>query len=406
MRGEILSVGTELLLGQILNTNTQYLSQRLAEAGVEVYWHTTVGDNPGRLAGAFRAGFERSDIVIVTGGLGPTGDDLTKETLASVMGRRLVMDEAALAVVRSFFDQRGLTWTENNAKQAAMPEGAIMLANPRGTAPGVWLEVDGHIGVLLPGPPGEMQPMFEESVLPRLLARTGQVLFSRMLRVAGLGESAVETRLKDLMDGSNPTLAPYAKPGEVHLRLTAKARTQQECEALIAPLESEVRSRLGVLIYGTDDMSLSEAILAKLKSRGETLAVAESATGGLVQSRLTDVPGSSDVLLGGAVVYHPSVKTLYADVSQQLIEESGPVSAAVVAALSHGVARRLNADVGLATVGWAGPTADGTVGECFSAVALDGRTDVRHHQFARGRADTRARLTQAALVHLWQLLQG
>ncbi|HOA16052.1 MAG TPA: competence/damage-inducible protein A [Bacillota bacterium] len=298
---EIICVGTEILLGDIVNTNAQYISKGLAQIGLDTYFQTVVGDNPERLAGAIEVAKSRADVLIFTGGLGPTYDDLTKETVAKSFGRRLVMDEKCLEELTSFFTRNNRPMTDNNRKQAMMPEGAIVLANPQGTAPGCIIEgAGGKVAVLMPGPPREMQPMFDNLVKPYLRRFSDEVLVSRVVRVIGIGESAMEDRLIDMMRTmTNPTIAPYAKTGECILRVTAKAKNEKDAYALIEPLIQEIRLRLGEHVYGVDIDSLEEHIVGLLAKGSKTVAFAEAGTGGAASQRISSVPGSENVMKAG-----------------------------------------------------------------------------------------------------------
>ncbi len=285
---EILCVGTEILLGDIVNTNAQYIAKGLARLGIDVYYQTVVGDNPARLESALQIAKGRADIIITTGGLGPTYDDLTKETVARSFGRKLVMDEKCLLELTSFFTRLGREMTENNKKQAMMPEGAVILDNPQGTAPGCIIEGDdGKVAIMMPGPPREMKPMFDNLVAPYLRKYSEYALFSSVLRVIGIGESAMEMRVLDIMESmTNPTVAPYAKSGECILRVTAKARDEHEAKELMAPVIEEIRRRLGEHVYGVDIDSLEQHIAQLLEEKDKTIAFAEICTGGIAAERL------------------------------------------------------------------------------------------------------------------------
>jgi nicotinamide-nucleotide amidase len=361
MQLELFSVGTELLLGEIVDTNAAYLAQKLSELGVNVYYKTTVGDNPERLAAALRTSLERADGVLATGGLGPTDDDITAAVVAQVMGEPLVADEGATDRIRSVVRQRGIRLLDSLLKQARVPRGAIVVPNPVGTAAGFILSKNGKTVIALPGVPSEMKPMVEQTVLPYLAEKMQQegpaTLVSRVLRFAGIGESQVEADLRDLVTGqSNPTIAPLAKTGEVHLRLTARAATRQMGLELIAPLESEIRRRLGDFIYGADEETLELVVGRLLRQAGQTLAVAESCTGGLIGHRLTNVPGSSDYLVASLVTYSNQSKTSILGVPADVISQHGAASAECAAAMAEGVRRVCDADIGASVTGIAGPT--------------------------------------------------
>lgn len=304
MNVEILAVGSELLLGQIANTNAQYISQRLSQLGINVYYHTVVGDNRKRMLEALKIASSRADIIITTGGLGPTLDDITKETVAEYLGLPLVLHQPSVDAIKEYFRSRNRICTQNNLKQAMFPEKAIVLKNSVGTAPGAIIEEDEKIYIILPGPPRELKPMFEKYVMPYLEGKSGEKIFSRVLRIYGMGESMVEEKVRDLLEKQqNPTIAPLASFGEVTLRLTVKCKRDQDPWPLIKPLEDEIRRRLGDAIYGVDDDTLESVVVDLLKKNDCTLATAESCTGGLIANRITNVPGASEVFLEGMITY-------------------------------------------------------------------------------------------------------
>ena len=413
MKAELIFVGTELLLGDILNTNAQYLARRLSDLGIDNYFQVTVGDNADRLAFTVRRALERSDVVIATGGLGPTMDDLTKETIADVLGLPLVIHEPSLARIEGFFKSRGRQMTENNRKQALLPGGAIVMTNEVGTAPGMIIEWNGKAVAILPGPPNEMAPMFEDHLAPYLARRSGgeaKRLVSLTLKFCGIGESAVEAWLDDLIRGqSDPTIAPYAKMGEVHLRLATKASSEEEGYARLRPIEEEIRQRLGHHIFGTDRDLLEAAVGGLLRARDLTLALAESCTGGLLAKRLTDIPGSSDYFLLGAVTYANSAKIGALGVPEDTLVAHGAVSEETARAMAEGVRRLSGADLGLAITGIAGPsggTPEKPVGTVHFALASRGETVSVKEQLWGSRSDIRIRAAQAALVMLWRSLKA
>ena len=294
---EIICVGTEILMGNIVNTNAAYLAEQCAGLGLSCYYQSVVGDNHDRLFEVIKTAAGRSDIVILSGGLGPTQDDLTKETAAEVLGKDLYMHEESKEAIITYMTRRGITITENNWKQAMVPEGCIVVPNANGTAPGIIMEDNGSRIILLPGPPGELIPMFENSILPYLRKIAPDVLYSVMIKICGVGESNVEDRIQDIIDAqSNPTIATYAKTGEVHLRITAKAKEEDEAKQLVQPVVKEIMKRFGKNIYTKDEnISLEAAIINELTDRQMTLGVAESCTGGLLSARLINVPGASEV---------------------------------------------------------------------------------------------------------------
>ena len=392
---ELIAVGTELLLGNIANTDAQMLSKGLSALGINVYYHTVVGDNPQRLKAAVEIAKSRADIIITTGGLGPTCDDLTKNVLAECFGKKLVYDEASAERIRDYFQRLhpGGTMTENNLQQAYLPEGCTIFSNDWGTAPGCAFEADGVRVIMLPGPPNECTPMFEHRAVPYLRALADGVIASRTLKIFGMGESAVEARLRDRMNAlTNPTLAPYAKTGEVELRITAKAATVEEARALIVPVEEAVRDMFGPLVYGAEVASMEAVVLDLLKEKGLTLGTAESCTGGLVAKRMTDLPGSSAVFKGGVVSYTNEVKAGVLGVPQAMLDEFGAVSAQVARAMAQGARRVLGCDLAVSLTGVAGPDPDdrnNPVGLIYVALDTPKGTRVRELHLINGRARIR-----------------
>jgi nicotinamide-nucleotide amidase len=363
VRCEIIGVGTELLLGQIVNTNAAWIGQRLADVGWDCLRHTVVGDNTERIAEAIREALGRADAVILTGGLGPTQDDVTREALAEVAGVALVRRPELEAWLRERFGGMGVQrMAEMNLRQADVPEGARTIDNPRGTAPGLIMEIDGKPVYAVPGVPREMEGMLEQVVLPDLAARAGEgrAIVSRTLRTAGVGESRLAERLTPMWEevgtGRQVTMAYLASPGEVRVRLTAVGRTREEALAEIAPVEARVREELGDIVYGTDDKTLEAVVGRLLRGRGLTLATAESLTGGLLGGRITGIPGASDYYLGGVVAYATDAKASRLGVDPDLLATDGPVSEPVAAAMAAGARKAFGADLGLAATGVAGPT--------------------------------------------------
>ncbi len=413
MQIELLSVGTELLLGEILDTNAAYLAEKLSGLGINVYYQTTVGDNLERLAAALHIALARADGVLATGGLGPTEDDLTAAAVARVAGLELALDEQAAARIRAFARQRGLASADGLLKQARVPAGARPIPNPVGTAPGFILSTGGKIIIALPGVPTEMTAMAEQTVLPylaELAAREGAAtIVSRVLRLAGIGESQAEAQLQDLIQAqSNPTIAPLAKPAEVRIRLTARAPDRAAALEMIRPLEQEIRRRLGEHIYGADDETLEQLIGGLLRARGETLALAESCTGGLIGHRITAVPGSSAYLLASLVTYADEAKVRFLGVPPQMIRDHGAVSAEVARAMAAGARRACGADVGLSVTGIAGPTGatdSKPVGLTYVAVADADGGEVEEHHLRGDRAMVKERGAQAALYLLLRRLR-
>lgn len=356
---EILSVGTELLLGNIANTDAQMISQGLSQLGINVYYHTVVGDNPQRVRQAVDIARGRADILITTGGLGPTCDDLTKVAVAQAFGKELVYHEPSAQRIRERFAARGTPVTENNFQQAMVPEGCTVLDNDWGTAPGVAFASGGTHVLMLPGPPRECEKMFRHRALPYLQKLSDGVIASRTVKTFGIGESAAEALLRDLMNAlHNPTLAPYAKPTGTELRITAHAPTREEALRLIAPVEEQVKAILGDKVIGVDVDSLEEVCFALLKDRVLTVGTAESCTGGLLAKLLTDLPGSSAVFRGGVVSYTNGVKAGLLGVPQDLLDRYGAVSPQVAEAMARGAKAALGCDIALSTTGVAGPDAD------------------------------------------------
>ena len=356
MNAELIAVGTELLLGEISNTDGQYISQKLASLGINVFYHTVVGDNPARLEKVLEDASRRSDLVITTGGLGPTYDDLTKELICKVFGRKLVLHEESLARIEAFFTDRGKPMTENNIKQAYLPEGCTVFANDWGTAPGCAFETENCTVAMLPGPPRECRPMTDLRLVPYLASKGDGVIYSDSVRICGMGESAVEDILRPIMENAvNPTVAPYCKLGEVELRVTAKAESEAAAKALTAPVVEKIKEILGDVVYGVNIDNLEQAVVAELKEKGLTLATAESCTGGLVSKRITDVSGSSEVFLGGVVSYANSVKEGVLGVKSETLASVGAVSVETAGEMAKGVCALTGADVGVSLTGIAGP---------------------------------------------------
>ena len=395
---ELIAVGTELLLGNIANTDAQMLSKGLSALGINVYYHTVVGDNPQRLRTAVELAKSRADILITTGGLGPTCDDLTKNVLAEAFGKQLVFHEPSARRIRSYFQRLGREMTGNNLQQAMLPEGCTVLDNDWGTAPGVAFEAGGIHVVMLPGPPRECRAMFTHRALPYLRALADGTIVSRTLKIFGMGESSVEALLRERMNAmANPTLAPYAKEGEMELRITAKAPTEAEARDLIAPVEEELRDLLGDVIYGADVKSLEEVAFALMEAQGLTFGTAESCTGGLVAKRMTDLPGASAVLKGGVVSYTDEVKHNVLGVPQALLDQYGAVSPQVAEAMARGARRVLGCDLAVSTTGVAGPDPDdrgNPVGTVYVGLSWQGGSLVR--RLALGGDRPRIRLLAAS----------
>ena len=357
---EILCVGTELLLGDIVNTNAAFLSQRLAALGICVYRHTAVGDNPKRLEAALKSALDSADLVITSGGLGPTYDDLTKETVAACLGLQLEEHEESLTRITDYFARTGRVMTDNNKKQAMMPKGAHVFNNNYGTAPAlaIYKEENNKTVIMLPGPPGELIPIFNEEVTPYLKERTDSVLVSENVHIIGMGESAVEEKIRSIMtESENPTVAPYCKEGEVRLRVTAKAENEADarkmCDKMI---ERILESEVGGYVYGINVDSIERALVDALHEHSLTLCTAESCTGGLIAERITSVAGCSDVFFGGCVTYTNEIKQRLLGVSTQTLEVHGAVSAATAMEMARGARERLGTDIAVSATGLAGPT--------------------------------------------------
>lgn len=370
---EILCVGTELLLGDIINTNEQFLSKELAAMGISVLHRSTVGDNPERLAAELKTALSRSDIVITSGGLGPTTDDLTKEVCCSTMGFELYEDEATVERIRAYFCKKGIDMPENNKKQALLPVGGTVFENNHGTAPGAALERDGKCVILLPGPPGELIPMFNESVRVFLKKYSHGVIVSHTVNVIGVGESAVAQMIDDLLAAENPTVAPYAKSGEVRLRITAKAEDRTTADEMCRPIIDTICSRLDDAVYGVDMTSIEERVVKLLLQKGKKIASAESCTAGYIPKRITDIPGSSEVFECGIVSYSNRIKSEVLGVSEETLEKYGAVSEQTVREMALGAKRVSGADIAVATTGIAGPGgADGLPAGLSFAAVTDG----------------------------------
>ena len=369
---EILTIGTEILLGDLLDTNAAWISGRLAALGVSIYRHTTVGDNKKRITAALKEAVSRADLVITTGGLGPTSDDLTNACLGEAAGREMVEYPEARRHVDEMFKRFGRTPTQSNYKQALFPEGSGLIPNPAGTAMGAMLELDGALVATFPGVPGEMKGMFEETLEPLIKERSEGSILSRTLWFTGIGESALAEKVQDLLDASDPTVAPLAGQGKVRLRITTRAGTTEEAEEKIAPVADEILSRLGDYYFGEDDETLESAIGKLLTGRGETLALAESCTGGLLAKRLTDRAGSSAFFTEGLVTYSNEAKERLLGVPHELLVQHGAVSEPVAKAMAEGVRKTAGTDYGLSVTGVAGPdggTEEKPVGLVFVGIS-------------------------------------
>lgn len=400
---ELISVGTEILLGNIVNTNAQFLAEECASLGYSLYYQTVVGDNDKRLAQALETALSRADIIITTGGLGPTKDDLTKEVAASVLGKALIEDENSLKRIKYLFS--GLNIKEispNNYKQALIIENSIVLDNDNGTAPGLIAEQDDKAIVLLPGPPGEMIPMFNKKVAPYLRAKNNETIYSVMVKLSGIGESTAAQMIDDLIDEqTNPTIAPYAKSSEVHLRITAKAESEEEAKLLIAPLLKEVQNRLGEYIYTVnEEETLEDVTVNLLKKHNLRLSTAESCTGGLLAGRIVNVSGASVVFHEGYITYSNEAKEKILNVDKAVLEEFGAVSQETAQQMARGCAKVSFSDIGIATTGIAGPeggTVDKPVGLVYIAAYFKGKVKIEKYGFKGSREKIRQNTVARAI---------
>ena len=403
MIAEVISVGTELLLGNIVNTNAQFLAEKCALLGLSMYHQTVVGDNPERLSQCIRTALDRADIVIFTGGLGPTEDDLTKEVCAQVMGLPLKEDPHTRARIQEYFQNSIYKKiTENNWKQAMVPEGARVLDNHNGTAPGLILEKDGKTAILLPGPPGELYPLFNQQVYPYLQELCPEKILSRMVKICGCGESMVEEQILDLIDTqTNPTIATYAKTGEVHLRVTAKAASTEAAEQMIKPVVKELKKRFGSKVYSVkEEGTLEMAVVRLLKKHELTVTTAESCTGGLLAGRIVNVPGASQVFREGFITYSNKAKRKVLDVSKSTLKKYGAVSKETAREMAAGGAFAADADICIAITGLAGPdggTEEKPVGLVYMACYMDGNVTVEKYQFKGNRNKIREQSVVKAL---------
>ncbi|URZ02973.1 competence/damage-inducible protein A [Clostridium felsineum] len=381
MKVEILCVGTELLLGDILNTNAQFLSKEFSSMGFSMYHQTVVGDNVERLKKEFELALGRADIIVTTGGLGPTKDDLTKETAAEFFNKKLIFDKNSYDKIVDYFNRVGRTISENNKKQAYFPEGCTILKNDHGTAPGCIIDENGKIVILLPGPPREIVPMFKNYVAPYLKKYQEGTIISKVLRVSGVGEGRAAEMLEGLIDNqTNPTIAPYAKDNEVTFRITAKAENEGRAEKLIEPIEKKVREILKDSVYGEGDTSLENVLGAMLIDKKLTIATAESCTGGLLAGKLINYPGISEVFMEGAVTYTNEAKIKRLGVKKETLDKHGAVSSETAAEMAEGIAKTAGTDIGIATTGIAGPgggTEEKPVGLVYVGLYIKGKVMTR-----------------------------
>lgn len=408
MTVELISVGTEILLGNIVNTNAAYLAEKIAALGLSCYHQSAVGDNEERLEDALRLALSRSDIVILSGGLGPTKDDLTKEVTAKVFGKKLVEDAHTKERIQAYFDRIHTKnkITSNNWKQAVIPEEAVVVDNHNGTAPGLILKGEnGKTAILLPGPPNEIKPMFERDIAPYLNRLQPEGIYSKMVKVCSVGESRAETMVADIMDAqTNPTLAPYAKTGEVHFRVTAKAKDEESANALMEPMVRELYARFGDKIYTTkEQVTLEEAIVELLKEKGMTVTTAESCTGGLLAGRIMNVAGASAVYQEGYITYSNRAKEKLLGVSEETLRTYGAVSAETAAQMAEGAAKAAEADAALAVTGIAGPgggSSEKPVGLVYVGCFVKGRVRTEEFIFTGNREKNRDYAVVRALTVL------
>lgn len=404
MNAEIIAVGTEILLGDIVNTNAQFLSKKLAQMGISVYHQSVVGDNSNRLKEELNESFKRSDIVITTGGLGPTKDDLTKEIGAEYFNKEMILNEESLETIKNYFKKQGRKLSKNNEKQAYFPKDSIILPNNFGTAPGCIIEENNKYLIMLPGPPREIIPMFEQHVVPYFKKFNEGVLISKVLKICGMGESQVVTEINHLIENqTNPTVAPYAKENEVTLRLTAKASNEEDALSLIAPLEKEIKDILGDNIYGTDSDTLEGVIGNFLIENNLSIATAESCTGGLLCGRLVNYPGISKCLVEGIVTYSNDSKMNRIGVKKETLENFGAVSEETALEMAKGVAKTSGADIGISTTGIAGPsggTDEKPIGLVYIGYYIQGKSFAKRFVFPGNRESIRNRTVTVALDYL------
>lgn len=410
MRAEIIAVGSELLLGQIVNTNAQFLSAQLAEMGINIHYHTVVGDNKGRLLDAIQIAESRADILLFSGGLGPTKDDLTKQTIAEHLGTSLVLDEDALQFIEEFFAQRKRPMTENNKQQALVFEGATVLKNHNGMAPGMYYKKDKHAYILLPGPPKELEPMFQYEAKPLIAKQVlnNRMIYSHVIRFYGIGEAELETRLEDLIDQqTNPTIAPLASDGEVTIRLTATGETEEEAWKAIQKVQAEILNRVGKYVYGYNNDSLPLKLKEMLINQNLKIAAAESMTAGLFQAELATIPGMAQALVGGIVAYNEDVKINQLGVDPVIIDEHSVVSSQCAEDMARKIQALFKADIGVGITGAAGPDEHGgqPAGTVWIGIAFQGNTYSYELHLSGMRNTNRIRAVKFTIHYLLQLLR-
>lgn len=408
MIAEVICIGTEILLGDIVNTNGAFLSRELAALGINMYHQSVVGDNAQRLKESLTLALERADVVLTTGGLGPTYDDLTKKTVADYFGVGMEMHEPSVKKIEALFVNLKKTMTPNNLLQAQVPQGSTVFFNDAGLAPGVAVEKDGKTVIMMPGPPSEMRPMFMNHISPYLLQRTGGVICSKTLYIFGMGESLVEDKLRELMLAStNPTVAPYAKRGEVQVRVSAKAQSEQKAQALIDPVVAQVKRMLGDVVYGVDIGSMQNALVQTLMEKKLIAATAESCTGGLVSAAITDIPGSSAVFAGGVCTYTNALKTKLLRVSEDTLATVGAVSPETAQQMAMGVRALTGANIGVGITGIAGPgggSDEKPVGLVYVAISSDTHSEVKKLMLSRGHKDERDLIRHIAKLNALSMM--
>ncbi|WP_195603906.1 competence/damage-inducible protein A [Clostridium tyrobutyricum] len=405
MKAEILCVGTEILLGDIVNTNAQFISRELASIGIDVYHQSVVGDNPKRLLEELTSSFKRVDIVVTSGGLGPTPDDLTKEIGAQFFKKKMILDQNTVDKLKNYFDKMGRSYLKgNNMKQAYFPEGCTIMENDHGTAPGCIINENGKILIVLPGPPRELKPMFLNSAGPFLKKYSSETIKSKILRLYGIGEGEMAQRIKELIDkSSNPTIAPYAKENDVTLRITARANTEKDALKLIKPLEDKVKNILGDNIYGYGETSMEEVVAKILVERNLTISTAESCTGGLIAAKFINYPGISSVFLDGAVTYSNEAKMHRLNVKKETLDKFGAVSEETAREMAEGIAKTSGTDIGLSTTGIAGPdggSEEKPVGLVYVGLYIKGDVFVKKLQLSGERNKVRNRAAVSAIDYL------
>lgn len=403
MKAEILSIGTELLLGHIVNTNASFLSERLAGLGIDVYYQATVGDNPLRLTKAVKEALKRSDIVIATGGLGPTVDDVTIETLAKFAGKKLVLNKVVLGDLKAYFRMKHVPFPEETTRQAYIPKGIKWIRNMVGTAPGLIFEINGKVIIILPGPPREMEPMFDKDIAPYLKRRfrLSSSLLSRTVKITGLAESQINRIVMDLLEMEPPTtVGIYAKLGQVELKIMSKYADERRARREIKRIEAIIHSRLGPFIFGYDDETLESTVGKLLRSKEKTISIAESCTGGLISHRLTNVSGSSAYFIAGLIAYSNRIKSDVLKVSRESLNRFGAVSPQVAEQMADGMRKLAGTDTSLAVTGIAGPsggTKSKPVGLVYAAFSSKSKTIVREDRFKGSREEIKHQASQAAL---------